>query len=53
MLLLKLYDTDFIVYDSEGTILTSEFLTPNESSELKPITTNNKVTVVVKNSEYF
>ena len=46
------YDTDFTVYGTDGTILTSEFLTPQHSSDLKSITPTAKVTVVLRNSGY-
>lgn len=46
------YATDFKVYDSEGIILTSEFLTPRNSSDLKSISPGINVTIVSRNFEY-
>ena len=44
------YETDFKVYDSDGVILTSDLLIPDNSSDLKPISTIDKVTLVISNS---
>jgi len=45
------YVTDFQVYDSEANLLVREVLTPDNSSDLKPIPSVKEVTVVIRNSE--
>lgn len=45
------FETNFIVYDSDGNVLSREFLSPNDFSGAKEINSNEKLTIKIRNSE--